>query len=284
MTSIQSVLVTGGTGNIGSAVVQTLVQHQYSVTVLCRSEKSAEKARSLGAEVLSGDIGDPSGWCESLESFDALIHTACSFEEDMAETDRLFSRAVAKATEARETRLVMLYTTGCWNFGGHVNTVTEDAEKQPMPDFQWMQDHGDYLSRQPGLDVRFVSPVNVVDQAEGYVPSVLLWELDRHGQPCMPDVSELAWSLVERHNLAELYRLVLENGQSGEEYIGSGSDHSVYELAASLSDSPVKSVPISDWSETYGSWSEGYALKQLFSSQKAVEQLGWVPEPVSVAG
>ncbi len=284
MTDIKSVLVTGGTGNIGGAIVQELIKHHYSVTVLCRSEQSAEKAQSYGAAVLHGDIGDPSGWSDGLGDFDALIHTACSFEEDMGDIDRLFIRTIAQEAEKRRDDLIVLYTTGCWNFGSHADKVHESTEKVPMADFKWMLENGDYLLQQRGVDVRFVSPVNVVDVEVGSVPPILHWELERHGQPCVPETKDLTWSLIDRRNLAELYRLVLENGQSGEEYIGSGSDHSVQELAQSLSDEPLKYVPLSDWSVTYGSWSEGYGLKQLFSSQKAMQTLGWVPKPINITG
>jgi hypothetical protein len=73
---------------------------------------------------------------------------------------------------------------------------------------------------------------------------------------------------------------VLENGTAGEEYIGSGSDNLVSELAKSISPLEIKTTPISDWLDTYGSWSAGYGIKQVFSSDKAIKNLGWKPQTI----
>jgi len=280
MTQISSVLVTGGTGNIGSAVVQELLKYNYSVSVLCRSEQSAVKVKALGANVIYGDIKKTELWIQCLGEFDALIHTACTFEDDMAEVDSHFSQALANAAKLRSTPLILLYTTGCWNFGEHALRVTEHSKKNVLKDFKWMEDNGHYLKKQTNLDVRFVSPVNVVDNQQGNVPPILMWELERHQQPCIPNIDKLTWSLVDRHNLSELYRLVLEKGITGEEYIGSGSDHLVVELAQSLSPLETKTLALSDWLETYGSWSAGYGIKQVFSSEKAIKNLGWKPQAI----
>jgi uncharacterized protein YbjT (DUF2867 family) len=53
------VLVLGGSGLIGRAVVTELVNHRYEVLALNRSEPVADSLRQLGANVLSGDLYAP---------------------------------------------------------------------------------------------------------------------------------------------------------------------------------------------------------------------------------
>ncbi len=281
MVHSRSVLVTGGTGNIGSAIVAELVQHDYRVSVLCRSEQNESRARLMGAEVVSGGIKEPAAWLEELEHFDALIHTACGFGQDMGLIDMQFMKAITEDSSKRLSPLILIYTSGCWVYGNSEQIISEQTAKTPLPEFQWMQDSIDFLQAQPTIDLRVVSPANVVSKAQKNVPLILHWELDRCGQPCIPSIAQLSWSLVERNNLAELYRLVLEKGQRGEEYIGSGQAKvNVAELAGQLSPLPIKKVPIDEWCEHYGAWTEGYAMKQEFSSKKATTELGWQPRLV----
>ncbi len=277
----KAVLVTGGTGNIGSAVVAELITHGHSVSVLCRSEQSENRARAMGAEVVVGNIEEPLSWLEALDQFDALIHTACGFGDDMGAIDKQLMNKIAQKSEKRKSPLTFLYTSGCWNFGSSEKAISEQTPKDTLPEFRWMLDSIEFLQNRSGIDLRVVSPVNVVSKDEQCVPPILLWELDRCGQPCIPSTEQLCWSLVERENLAELYRLVLEKGKRGEEYIGAGdSSVNVAELAQRLSPLPVKKVPIKEWQELYGNWAGGYGLRQPFTSEKATTELGWLSRSV----
>ena len=279
MTINHAVLVTGGTGNIGSAIVSELLHHHYDVTILCRSEESANRATKLGAKVLLGSINESKTWLGELDQYESLIHTACSFSEDMGQIDMAFMHVLAHQSKQRLAPLKLIYTAGCWTYGSHKNIITETTQKQSTIDFQWMLESIDYLSSQTTIDLRVVSPTNVVNKEEHNVPPILLWELERCGQPVIPSDETLTWSLVERENLAELYRLVLEKGQRGEEYIGSAeSTASVISLAKKLSSQPIKAQAYNEWLASYGSWTEGYTLQQEFSSQKAIKELGWQPK------
>jgi nucleoside-diphosphate-sugar epimerase len=70
------VLVLGGTGLIGSAVMEELKARGHGVLALTRSNASAEKAARLGAAVMRGDIATPETWVPALPPVDAVIHAA----------------------------------------------------------------------------------------------------------------------------------------------------------------------------------------------------------------
>ncbi|WP_070963068.1 NAD-dependent epimerase/dehydratase family protein [Vibrio sonorensis] len=178
-----NVFVTGGTGNVGSAIVEELIGEGYRVLVLCRSSGAVCRAEEMGAIAVKGDLDHSALWLNQLDDVEALIHTGCSFEADMAKTDYNFVTQLIGYNENRARPLTLLYTSGCWNYGSHQNQITETTPKESIPDFQWMLDHIQMIKRSSTLDVRVVSPANVVREEEYYVPPILLWELERAGQP-----------------------------------------------------------------------------------------------------
>ncbi|ALU43563.1 NAD(P)H-binding protein [Pseudoalteromonas rubra] len=280
MSISNSVFVTGGTGNIGSAIVQELIAHSYQVKVLCKTAQSAHKATQLGATVVMGSLCEPQSWLSTLADCRAIIHTACTFDAQMGETDAALMRAIADQATTRNTPLIVIYTAGCWTYGSHDAVITETTPKHSVADFQWMLDNQVWLRDKENIDLRVVSPANVVREEEHYLPPILSWELQRCGHPVLPQGEAQTWSLVERQNLAELYRLVLERGRSGEEYIGSAEHRApLASLLQQLSEQPIECGQAALWAEQYGSWTGGYALQQVFSSDKAIRELGWQPRP-----
>lgn len=70
------VLVTGGTGFIGGAVVRELAGRGHSVRVLCRPASAADRAAHVGAEVVRGDLLDAGAVRAALAGCDAVVHAA----------------------------------------------------------------------------------------------------------------------------------------------------------------------------------------------------------------
>src|ERR1700722_2659453 len=52
------VVVTGGTGSVGSAVVAELLAHDHTILALARSDSSEQTLKDAGAEVLRGGLAD----------------------------------------------------------------------------------------------------------------------------------------------------------------------------------------------------------------------------------
>jgi hypothetical protein len=74
-----NIFVTGATGFVGSALVQELLQHGHTVTVLARSPASAAALREAGAQALAGDIADPETLCRGVSQADGVIHLAFNY-------------------------------------------------------------------------------------------------------------------------------------------------------------------------------------------------------------
>jgi farnesol dehydrogenase len=68
------VLVTGGTGYLGAAIVRTLASRGYSVTAFARHASSAPRAP--GVDPVDGDIRDRSALERAARGADAICHSA----------------------------------------------------------------------------------------------------------------------------------------------------------------------------------------------------------------
>jgi nucleoside-diphosphate-sugar epimerase len=136
---IVRVLVLGGTGMIGSAVVRVMVGRGHELFGLARSEVAAAKLRQSGAMPLAGDIGSPETWAAGLPPPDAVVHMACDFTTDMGAFDRRLLDVLLPALVAQPTKPRFIATGGCWLFGATGDDIaTEATPFCPLPAFAWM--------------------------------------------------------------------------------------------------------------------------------------------------
>ncbi|MCW2522483.1 MAG: NAD-dependent epimerase/dehydratase, partial [Frankiales bacterium] len=94
------VLVTGGTGLIGSAVVAELLANGHTVLALARSDAAASAAESAGAQALRGSLGDLDVLRAGAAQADGVIHLA--FANDFSSAEAV-ARSVAEESAALAT-------------------------------------------------------------------------------------------------------------------------------------------------------------------------------------
>jgi nucleoside-diphosphate-sugar epimerase len=70
------IFVTGGSGFIGSAFVRHALSAENKIQVLTRSEPSAERVRTEGAEAIIGDLNSPGPWQQAAAQADVVLHLA----------------------------------------------------------------------------------------------------------------------------------------------------------------------------------------------------------------
>ena len=73
------VLVTGGTGFVGSHTVAALIRHGHDVRVLARTPDRVEpvlEPHGVEVEVVQGDVTDPESVVAALDGCGAVVHTA----------------------------------------------------------------------------------------------------------------------------------------------------------------------------------------------------------------
>jgi uncharacterized protein len=69
------ILITGGTGFVGTQLTSRLIQDKNEVTILTRSEKGPEKG-AAGISYLQGDPTQKGPWQEAIKNHDAVINMA----------------------------------------------------------------------------------------------------------------------------------------------------------------------------------------------------------------
>ncbi|MFT4520834.1 MAG: dihydroflavonol-4-reductase [Halioglobus sp.] len=102
---IMRVLVTGGTGFVGSHTAKAMKEAGYHVRLLARSESKAKSVFSnLGVdvdEIIVGDVTDPDAVVRAVEGCDVVIHSAA-----MVSTAEKYAEQVRK-TNVVGTKLVV---------------------------------------------------------------------------------------------------------------------------------------------------------------------------------
>ena len=73
-------LVTGGTGFVGGAVVRALRSRGHRVRVLARRTSRTEQLRTLGVEIVYGDILDQASIEAALDGCDTFFHVAALYD------------------------------------------------------------------------------------------------------------------------------------------------------------------------------------------------------------
>jgi nucleoside-diphosphate-sugar epimerase len=286
------VLVLGGTGLIGSAVVRALVARGHAVLALARSDASMARVRDIGAVPFAGDITRLS-WIAGLSMVDAVIHAACDFSTDMGAIDRDLLDALLPALAARANRPRFIYTGGCWLFGATGDRVaTEATPFDPLPAFAWMVPQLQRILAEPEIHGIVIHPAMVyaASAAEGVFSRFARDAAERSAIRVVQS-EEVRWPLVHRADLARLYVLALESAPAGSSYIGSTIEgFAVGRIARAFArrfgtpNRQPQIVPADIVASELGEWARGYARDQRLSGQKARSELGWRPEHLDPEG
>ncbi len=111
------VLLTGATGFLGRHVAEALRDQGYAVRALCRSDD--KDLRSLGVEIVRGDVTSKDDVARAVDGIDAVVHAAGFVSRDERDRGRMMqvhvhgTRLLAEAClAAKVTRFVHVSTSG----------------------------------------------------------------------------------------------------------------------------------------------------------------------------
>lgn len=289
------VFVTGGTGLIGAAIVQNLIKHGYQVLGLARSPTSQKRLEEMGARSFVGDITTPEIWCNDLPDVDAVIHTACDFSDQMAEIDRNLLARLIPALHHMPGKTKFIYTGGTWIFpksasGGF---ITEDNAFDPLPDFSWMCDGIARVMGDDQLHGVIIHPACVYGGGHNSHIGLLARDIETaltENRVSVIDGDDITLPMIHADDLADLYRLALEDAEAGSSYLGVGingvTNRHVSELIAQKfggEDCAITWTPVETAVAEIGDWALGLAHHQVMSSAKAINELGWQAKHTDIA-
>ncbi|MEU7872285.1 NAD-dependent epimerase/dehydratase family protein [Dactylosporangium sp. NPDC049140] len=270
------IVLTGGTGYIGSAVVRELVAAGHAVTALVRSDEAAAKARKGGAEAAVGDLFD-AGWTAArFAEADAAAHIAATGGPDTVEFDKAI---VAAAVQAGKP---YVHTSGIWLWGDNAD-ITEESPLAPPALTAWRVPVEQSVL-DSGLAATIVAPGIVYGHGGGIPAGVLAPARDEQGRVKLIGDGSQHWTSVHVDDVAVVYRLVLEHGSGlGRVVVASGVNPTVRELAeAAAGGAGVAPESVEDTRARLGAgFADALLLDQQATGAKA-RGLGWTPSGPSL--
>jgi dihydroflavonol-4-reductase len=269
-----SVLVTGGTGFLGRAIIERLLNEGDEVKALARSDASTGELGALGTEPVRGDVLDLDALAAAMRGCDVVYHAAganafCARDpSQMFEVNVRGSQNVVLAAARAGVRRVV-YTSSAATLGEASGTI--GSEESPhrgwfLSDYERSKFEAEQAvfatARETGVEIVSVNPASVQGPGRASGSARLLLDYLNGRLKAVVD-SQL--SLVDIADCTEGHLLAGSRGTPGERYVLSGATLSVREglaLVASLVgvDRPLRALPPS----------------LAMAVATAAETLGWV--------
>jgi nucleoside-diphosphate-sugar epimerase len=272
-------LLTGGTGYIGSAVLDVLVGAGHDVQAVVRSERAAAEVAALGARPLHLDVEDVDALAAALDGVDAAVHAASPAEGADAFNEAVIDAAVRAFADGR--RFVL--TSGVWLYGDN-DDIAEDDEFRAPELVAWRVPQEERLLAS-SVDARIVVPGVVYGHDRGIVGLLTGGPRTVDGALRLIGDGEQRWTLVHVDDLARLYLAVLEHDGPVRRVIGSDGSPTTVRRIAEAAAGPAGVIPeAADDTRTRlgAAFADALLLDQAASGTLARNALGWVPERVSV--
>jgi nucleoside-diphosphate-sugar epimerase len=280
------IFLTGGTGYIGSAVLDSLVRGGHHVDALVRNRERATLVQHRGAHPVIGDLAVPASYVHAAAAADGAIHAAFEWSARGSKVD---SVAIETLLTAGGISGFVIYTSGIWVLGNQPQPADESAPLQPAPVVSWRPDHERRVldANGRGLRTAVIRPGIVYGGSRGLVSD--LFKDAANGLVRTVGAGDNHWPLVYDRDLGELYLRIAANPQaSGLFHANDEGDERVNDLIAAIAEQvahqpSVRRVPIDEARKKMGPVADALMLDQIVRSPRA-RQLGWNPSLHSVGG
>jgi dihydroflavonol-4-reductase len=312
-----TVLVTGATGFVGSAVAKALVGSGSAVRVLVRSGSDRSNLQELPVEIVVGDLTDRASLDRGLAGCSGLYHVAADYRLGTRVPAELYRSNVEGTRNildaAREAGIGrMVYTSSVATIGLPADgSPGEEATPVALDDMIGHYKRSKYLAEEIVLSAaRSGFPVVIVN------PSTPIGPRDVKPTPTgrivldaacgrTPAYVDTGLNIVHVDDVAAGHLLAFERGRIGERYILGGADMTLREVLSQIAELvgrkpprirlPLAAVlPVAFLAEAYANVSgrttrisvESVRMarkRMFFSSAKAVRDLGYSSRPARAA-
>ena len=245
----ETVLVTGGTGYVGSWVIIELLRRGYRVRTTVRQLSRADDVRTAIAAVAGGaaaerlsfheaDLTKDAGWKEAAAGADYVLHVASPMPlgeyrgQDVITPAREGTRRVLEAAHAGGARRVVITSSAAAAIPQDRDSVTDETVWSESPDEPrynysrsktFAEQDAWHFAESTGMELSTVLPGSVLGPvlSSDYSPSVNIIALMLRGK--MPVVPHFGFSVVDVRDLAALHILAMTHPKAGgERFLAAG--------------------------------------------------------------
>lgn len=249
------VLVTGGTGFVGSAVVRALLARGYTVRALVRRGSTTANLPGIGCEIAIGDMMDQASVSAAAKSARFLFHVAADYRlwardpQEIIRNNREGTRAVMNAAlEAGVERVV--YTSSVAVLRPIPESAADESARMPQAEAIGAYKKSKIAAHEmvetmvareklPAVIVSPSTPVGPRDIKPTPTGQIIV----NAASGRMPAYVDTGLNLVHVDDVAEGHVLALERGQTGEHYILGGQDVSLGRLLATIAAAAGRRAP-----------------------------------------
>lgn len=310
-------LLTGATGFVGSAVARALLARGHAVRVLVRPGSDRRNLAGLAVWPVEGDLTDPASLALAVKGCRYMLHVAADYRIWVPNPDEMLRANVGgtealmrAALDARVERVVYCSSVaalGLTKDGAPATETTPVSEVAVVGIYKKSKYRAEQavlkLVRERGLPAVIVNPAAPVGPRD-IKPTPTGKMIADAAAGRMPAYVDTGLNVVHVDDVAEGHLLALERGRIGEKYILGSENLTLKALLALVADAAGRRPPSVRlpaallWPVALGC--EALALAGIpplvtrdhlrmarklmfFSSQKAIDELGYAPRPAREA-
>ena len=251
--------LTGATGFVGSHVARLAAAQGAELRLLAR-KTSNTKNLPASADVIIGDLRDPTAFASALQGCDALLHVAADYRLWVPDPVEMYKANVdgtcellRLAREAGVPRVVYTSSVATMGFKTDSTIVDEDtpvSEADMIGHYKrskWLAEQAVLAAAHDGQQVMVLNPTTPIGEMDNKpTPTgrIVVDFLKRK----FPAYVDTGLNLVDVEEVARMHLVALERGRVGERYILGGENLTLKQILDKLAaitglPSPTTKVP-----------------------------------------
>ena len=282
-----NVFIIGGTGYLGSVIVEHLLTAGHTVTALARSDSSAELLSAAGAIPVTGSLSDTGVLRAAAATADAVVYAASDYaatEESMREELDAVT-AIVNGAGASRAETPVIYTSTGLVYGYDPTDVTEDADL-PTVSAQPVKAHAEQIVLNADDVTGIVIRAGLIFGRGGTgLVTGLIAAAAQNGASTYVGDGANTWHPVHVDDLADLYVRAIERPVAGIFNAAGTVPFSFKDLADAIGDltgTPSVSVPFDVAETRMGTFARTLTSTSRLLATKARSTYDWQPDARSL--
>ncbi|MDG6228606.1 MAG: NAD(P)-dependent oxidoreductase [Candidatus Thermoplasmatota archaeon] len=212
-----NILITGGTGFIGTHLIQELKKYDHTINVLTRNPSH----HIPEVHPIKGDITEPQILSKALSDIDAVFHNAAlaidsGRKKEIKNVNIIGTRNLAEACVTNNvSRIIYTSSAGVYGFPNSKEPLIETSPKHPMNTYQLSKLEGEkVLQSYKELKTSIIRPPLVLGKG-GMGSKVVVENLKQHRMPYIGSGTNHI-PIVHPSDVSQCLRLALEKDTKGD--------------------------------------------------------------------